>query len=186
MPTLTSASSSESGNAGPVKTGPRGQANAMTTITNDAVPVPTPQSRRKTIGPDGATVADAMRPSDLQITQDTIVDRALDILDAAEADYLLVHAGDGRCTGLVTRAHLAPYRARSWYTERTAIGAIVQNRGPFTRPGMTIATAAETMRTRALRAWPVVDDDGCILGVLTLERLRAAIAGPLTAAGTAP
>ncbi|MFD4138565.1 CBS domain-containing protein [Streptomyces sp. NPDC058572] len=115
-----------------------------------------------------ATVADAMGPADPQIAVDTMVDAALDILNVADADFLVLHGHDGLCVGLVTRAQFGPYRARSWYTERTAVSAIVHERGPFTRPGVSLSSALDDMRTRELRACPVVDDGGYALGVLTV------------------
>lgn len=116
------------------------------------------------------TVGDAMERAGQQIADDVIVDQALEILRAAEVDHLLVRGDDGRCAGLVTRAQLAPYLPRSWYTERTPLRDIVHDRGPFAWPEMTLLTAAVAMKARALGAWPVVDDDGYALGVLSRGR----------------
>ncbi|MFJ6214926.1 CBS domain-containing protein [Streptomyces sp. NPDC092296] len=124
------------------------------------------------------TVGEAMEPPQLQIRDDVIVDRALDILHGAGVDHLLVRTGDGRCAGVLTRAQLAPYQARSWYTERIAVRDILQDAGPFARPQLPVTAAAVAMRARRLRAWPVVDAEGRAVGVLTVERLRAALAAP--------
>ncbi|MEU2631892.1 CBS domain-containing protein [Kitasatospora sp. NPDC007106] len=114
------------------------------------------------------TVGDLMSPPALQIGDDVTVDTALDILQSSGADHLLVHDEDGRCTGLLTRLHLAPFQARSWYTERTPVRDVPLDRAPFATADMPAATAAATMRSRELDMWPVVDHDGHTVGLLTL------------------
>ncbi|MEU8512585.1 CBS domain-containing protein [Kitasatospora sp. NPDC048722] len=118
----------------------------------------------------GLTVADAMDPCDYRIADDDTVDQANDILRGADVEYLLVRDHDGRCEGLVTRTGLHTFLARSWYTERTTIGATAHQRGPFAWPTMGLALAAIAMRIKHLEVWPVVDEDGFILGVLTADR----------------
>ncbi|MFJ6777393.1 CBS domain-containing protein [Kitasatospora sp. NPDC091257] len=126
----------------------------------------------------GLTVADAMEPCDYQIADDSTVDQADDILRGAHLDYLLVRGHDGRCEGLVTRTGLHPFLTRSWYTERTAVSATAHQRGPFAWPTMGLTLASIAMRIKHLAVWPVVDEDGYILGVLTADRAT----GLLTAA----
>ncbi|MFD9127714.1 CBS domain-containing protein [Kitasatospora sp. NPDC059571] len=128
----------------------------------------------------GLTVADAMESCDYQIADDSPVDRANDIFHSAHVEYLLVRDHDGRCEGLVTRSGLHPFLTRSWYTERTAISATAHQRGPFAWPAMGLALAAVTMRVKHLAVWPVVDEDGFGLGVLTADH-----AAGLLAAGSA-
>ncbi|KJY38198.1 hypothetical protein VR45_06520 [Streptomyces sp. NRRL S-495] len=142
------------------------------TVTTQA-----PQSERPG---HGLTVADAMDLCDYQIADDSTVDQANDILHSADIEYLLVRGHDGRCEGLVTRIGLHPFLARSWYTERTAISATTHQRGPFAWPTMGLALAAIAMRIKHLAVWPVVDEDGYILGVLTADRATGLLAtGPL-------
>ncbi|GAA1076891.1 hypothetical protein GCM10009663_18140 [Kitasatospora arboriphila] len=124
----------------------------------------------------GHTVADAMEPCDYQIADDSTVDRANDVIRSVPVDYLLVRDHDGRCEGLVTRAGLRPFLTRSWYTERTAISSTTHQHGPFARPTMDLALAAITMRIKHLTVWPVVDDDGYTLGVLTSDRATVLLA----------
>ncbi|WP_406208220.1 CBS domain-containing protein [Kitasatospora sp. NBC_01560] len=112
------------------------------------------------------TVGDLMKRPDLQISDDVMVDTAMDILRTSGADHLLVRDDDGRCAGLLTRLHLAPFQARSWYTERTAVRDIVLDRAPFATADMPAATAAAAMRSRGLDAWPVVDREGRVIGLL--------------------
>ncbi|MFE2409790.1 CBS domain-containing protein [Kitasatospora sp. NPDC059408] len=118
----------------------------------------------------GLTVADAMDPCDYRIADDDTVDQANDVLRGAGVEYLLVRDHDGRCEGLVTRTGLHAFLAGSWYTERTAISATAHQRGPFAWPTMGLALAAIAMRIKHLEVWPVVDEDGFILGVLTADR----------------
>ncbi|WP_441248842.1 CBS domain-containing protein [Kitasatospora sp. McL0602] len=115
-----------------------------------------------------ATVGDLMKHPELQISDDVMVDTAMDILQSSGADHLLVRDEDGRCTGLLTRLHLAPFQARSWYTERTPVRDVVLDRAPFATPGMPADTAAAAMRSRGLHVWPVVDHDGHAIGILSL------------------
>ncbi|MEV0535768.1 CBS domain-containing protein [Kitasatospora sp. NPDC050463] len=114
------------------------------------------------------TVGDVMTHPELQISDDVMVDTALDILLSSGAPHALVRDDEGRCAGLLTRLHLAPFRARSWYTERTPVRAVKHDRAPFATAGMPAATAAATMRSRGLDAWPVVDDDGHVIGLLSI------------------
>ncbi|AUG75350.1 CBS domain-containing protein [Kitasatospora sp. MMS16-BH015] len=114
------------------------------------------------------TVSDLMTTPDLQISDDVTADTATDILNGSGADHVLVRDDDGRCAGLLTRLHLAPFQARSWYTERTAVRDIALDRAPFATPDMPAAAAATAMRARGLTTWPVVDHDGHAIGLLSL------------------
>ncbi|MFJ7911598.1 CBS domain-containing protein [Kitasatospora sp. NPDC096204] len=118
----------------------------------------------------GLTVADAMDPCDYQIADDSTVDQADNILRSAHIDYLVVRDHNGRCEGLVTRTGLHPFLTGSWYTERTAVSTTTHQRGPFAWPSMGLSLAAIAMRVKRLAVWPVVDDDGYLLGVLTASR----------------
>ncbi|MFJ1709253.1 CBS domain-containing protein [Kitasatospora sp. NPDC088346] len=113
------------------------------------------------------TVGDLMKSPELQISDDVMVDMAIDILQSSGADHLLVRDDDGRCAGLLTRLHLAPFQARSWYTERTPVRDIVLDRAPFATADMPATTAATAMRSRDLAVWPVVDPDGHAIGLLS-------------------
>ncbi|MFE9425744.1 CBS domain-containing protein [Kitasatospora sp. NPDC006697] len=113
------------------------------------------------------TVGDLMKCPELQVSDDVMVDMAVDVLQSSGADHLLVRDDDGRCAGLLTRLHLAPFQARSWYTERTAVRDIVFDRGPFATADMPADAAAAAMRARGLVAWPVVDHDGHAVGLLS-------------------
>ncbi|MCX5208794.1 CBS domain-containing protein [Kitasatospora sp. NBC_00240] len=115
-----------------------------------------------------ATVGDRMTRPELQISDDMMVDTAMDILQSSGADHLLVRDEDGHCAGLLTRLHLAPFQARSWYTERTPIRDVVLDRAPFATPEMPAGEAAAAMRSRGLELWPVVDHDGHVVGLLSL------------------
>ncbi|MFF1794064.1 CBS domain-containing protein [Kitasatospora sp. NPDC058263] len=114
-----------------------------------------------------ATAGELMQHPGLQISDDATADKAMDILLSSGADHLLVRDEDGRCAGLLTRLHLAPFQARSWYTERTPVRDILHDRGPFATADMLAAAATEAMRARGLDAWPVVDHDGHAIGLLT-------------------
>ncbi|MEV7360777.1 CBS domain-containing protein [Kitasatospora sp. NPDC091276] len=118
----------------------------------------------------GLTVADAMEPCEYQIADDSTVDQANDILRGAHVEYLLVRGHDGRCEGLVTRTGLHTFLEHPRPGERTSISATAHQRGPFAWPGLGLALAAIAMRVKRMAVWPVVDDDGYILGILTADR----------------
>ncbi len=124
----------------------------------------------------GLTVADAMDSYDYQIADDSTVDQANDIFRSAHLDYLLVRGHDGRLEGLVTRTGLQTFLYPSWYTERTSISSISHQRGPFAWPTMGLALAAIAMRVKRLTVWPVIDDDGYLLGILTADHVADLLA----------
>lgn len=125
-----------------------------------------PQQKDRT----GMTAGDAMTSPGPQVGDDMTVDLALSVLIGARVGHLLVRAEDDRCAGLVTRAQLTAYRSGSWYAEDTRLRDIVHDRGPFTSSVTSLHDAERAMRDRELEASPVVDEDGYILGVLTLTR----------------
>jgi hypothetical protein len=87
-----------------------------------------------------ATVGDLMQHPELQISDDAMADTAMDVLLSSGVDHLLVRDEDGRCAGLLTRLHLAPFQARSWYTERTPVRDILHDRAPFATADMPAAS----------------------------------------------
>ncbi|MFD4911272.1 CBS domain-containing protein [Kitasatospora purpeofusca] len=115
-----------------------------------------------------STVGDLMTGPELQISDDVTVDTAIDILHSSGAGHLLVRDEEGRCAGLLTRLHLAPFQVRSWYTERTPVGHVVFDRAPFAAPDMPATTAAAVMRSRGLAVWPVVDQEGHAIGLFSV------------------
>ncbi|MFG3118996.1 CBS domain-containing protein [Streptomyces sp. NPDC048197] len=113
---------------------------------------------------------DVMTPPGPQVGDDMIVDLALSVLIGARADHLLVRDEDGRCTGLITRSQMAAHHHGSWYTEETRLRDLSYDRGPFTSPAMSVREAERAMRRRALRASPVINEDGYALGIVALSR----------------
>jgi len=99
-----------------------------------------------------------------------IVDLALSVLIAARADHLLVRDEDGPLYGPDHASQMAAHRHGSLYTEETRLRDIIYDRGPFTSPVMSVRDAERAMRQRALRASPVIDEDGHALGVVVLTR----------------
>ncbi|MEZ0094375.1 CBS domain-containing protein [Streptacidiphilus sp. EB129] len=124
------------------------------------------------------SAAEVMTPADLQVSDHTAVDKAMAILHSAHVEHLLIRGDDGRCVGLVTGAQLDRYRSQPWYGQHSRLRDVDHDSGPFARPDMSAHSAAAAMRARALNAWPVVDDDGFALGIITEERLRLFTAQP--------
>ncbi len=133
----------------------------------------TPNSPRPT-GP-RLTVADAMDLCDYRITADRTAEQADDVLRGAHADYLPVRGHDGRCEGLVTHADLLPFLHLAGPAERT-VGDTAHQQGPFAWPALGLVLAVRVMRIMRWNVWPVIDDDGYLLGVLTAHRAADVIA----------
>ncbi|WP_329560923.1 CBS domain-containing protein [Kitasatospora sp. NBC_01266] len=126
----------------------------------------------------GLTVADAMEPFEYQISDDSTVDRANDIFGSAHVSYLLVRDHNGRCEGVVTQIGLHSFRTGSWYNEFTPVSDTAHQRGPFAWPGMTLGLARIAMQIKRLAVWPVIDEDGYTVGILTADRVRGLLAAP--------
>lgn len=119
-------------------------------------------------GGTGLTARDAMGAPGLQVDDHMSVDVALSVLIGARATHLLLQDGDGRCSGLVTRAQLTAQRAASSYGDRARLRDIPLDRGPFTASVSALGDAESAMRIRTLDVSPVVDEQGYALGVLTV------------------
>ncbi|MEU5546550.1 CBS domain-containing protein [Streptomyces sioyaensis] len=118
----------------------------------------------------GKATSDVMSSPGPQVGDDMLVDVALSVLIGAGADHLLVRDEDGRCTGLITRYQMTAHQPGPWYTEETRLRDLLYDRGPFTSPLMSAHDAERAMRQRALRASPVIGEDGHALGVVVLTR----------------
>ncbi|NEW73008.1 CBS domain-containing protein [Streptomyces rhizosphaericus] len=116
------------------------------------------------------TVTDAMDAPGPQVWDDMTVEVALSVMTSARSGHLLVYDEDGRCTGLIAQAQLNVVRDSSAYTDRVRLRDIFRHDGPFTSPMTTIAEAERTMRHGRLAALPVIDEQGCAVGILALSR----------------
>lgn len=114
---------------------------------------------------------------DLQVSDHTSIDRALDVLRGSHNQYVLIRDDTGRCAGIVTRDQLAAHEPKPWYAENTRVRDIAHDHSPFARPDMPAADAAAAMRERSLTVLPVVDDDGFAVGILTAARLQTLLGG---------
>ena len=165
------------GSANPLRTqvGPR----PHRTTGGSSPPVATDRIRRRVAHGTGLgiTVSDAVTAPQLQISDDARIDQAKDILRSAGADHLLIRTEDGHCGGLLTLTHLHRYRNDVWYTERIRVRDILHDTAPFVRPDTPADVALARMTARRQLVAPVVDTDGYAIGIVTAERLRAALAG---------
>lgn len=124
-----------------------------------------------------------MLAPELQISDHSSIDRALDVLCGSHTEFVLIRDDTGRCAGIVTRDQLVAHGTKPWYAENTRVRDIAHDHSPFARPGMPAADVAADMRKRWLAALPVVDDDGYALGIVTATRLQTILAA--SAGGTA-
>ncbi|MFD3511643.1 CBS domain-containing protein [Streptomyces sp. NPDC058657] len=132
-------------------------------------PVPT-QPRPTPAHPAPRTVAESMDAGGPQVCDDMSVEVALSVMAAARTGRLVVCDQDGQCTGLVTRTELTAVRGSSAYTDRVRLRDLLGDHGAFPSPVTAMAEAEHAMRSRRLGALPVVDGQGCALGVLALSR----------------
>ncbi|MEV8100443.1 CBS domain-containing protein [Kitasatospora sp. NPDC085879] len=139
---------------------------------------PTTPTTPTTAGRHGLTAADAMEPCGPRITAGASIEQADRLLTDTGATCLLVCTDDDRCQGLVTPASLAPFLACTWYTAHSRVSDAMRQCGPFAWPTLALSLAAMTMHVKRLDPWPVVDDDGYLLGVLSRTRVTALLAAP--------
>lgn len=116
------------------------------------------------------TAADAMTSPGPQIGDDMTLDEALSVLVGAQVGHLLVHDEDGRYVGSITQAELTAHRSGAWYTEHARLRDIAHGQGPFISPGTSLRDADSAMRDRKQKTSPVIDNEGYVIGVLTLTR----------------
>jgi CBS domain-containing protein len=105
-----------------------------------------------------------------QVWDDMTVEVALSVMAAARTGHLVVCDGDGRCTGLVTRARLTAVRDGSGYTDRVRLRDIADGGGPSASSPATVAETEHALRHRRLGALPVADEHGSAPGAPALSR----------------
>ncbi|WP_329280424.1 CBS domain-containing protein [Streptomyces sp. NBC_00691] len=125
-----------------------------------------PGSSSTSSGPQ--TVNEVMEVAGPQVGDDMTVEVALAVMASARTEHLLVCDDDGVCTGLVTLAQLIAVRDSADYDDQFRLRAVPGDRGLFTSPPTPTAEAEHAMRHRRLDALPVIDEQGCALGVLAL------------------
>ncbi|UIX34235.1 CBS domain-containing protein [Streptomyces sp. GQFP] len=126
--------------------------------------------------PTPPTAADAMLAPELQVSDHTSIDRALDVLRGSHTEFVLIRDDTGRCAGIVTSDQRVAHGAKPWYAESTRDRDVAHDHSPFTCPAMPAADVAADMRERSLAALPGVDDDGFALGIVTAARLQTVLA----------
>ncbi|MGW3939913.1 hypothetical protein ACWEKP_30110, partial [Streptomyces phaeochromogenes] len=86
--------------------------------------------------PTPPTAADAMLAPEVQVSDHTGIDRALDVLRGSHTEFVLIRDDTGRCAGIVTRDQLADHGVKPWYAENTRVRDIAHDHSPFARPRM--------------------------------------------------
>lgn len=104
------------------------------------------QPRPARIAPTDRTVAGAVDEAEPQVWDDMTAEVALSVMASARAERLIVRDGDGRRTGLVTRAQLTAFRATSAYTDRVRLRDLLLPHGLSASPVATTAEATHPMR----------------------------------------
>ncbi|MFF5423705.1 MULTISPECIES: CBS domain-containing protein [unclassified Streptomyces] len=77
---------------------------------------------------DGVTAVRTVPEAEPQVWDDMTVEVALSVMASARAGHLVIRDGDGRRTGLVTRAQLAAFRATAAYTDRVRLRDLLGRR----------------------------------------------------------
>ncbi len=113
-------------------------------------------------------VVDVMSTTVVAVHAGARLSAAVDVFLRTGARHLVVVDQDGRPVGLLTHERVSA----AWLDPRPAHAAttaeLAVTRDVVVQPWTTVRTAARLMRDLALDAVPVVDDDGLVVGVLTL------------------
>ncbi|MFK4211795.1 HPP family protein [Streptomyces sp. NPDC030920] len=127
------------------------------------------------------TVAVVMRTAAVTIDVDETVLVAWELLERSGSRYLPVVHSDGRCAGLPDRADVAVVCAAS---AASLSGLRVRDllpahRSALVHAGQTVRHAADLMSCTEAEAEAVLvlEEDGCLAGVLTAADIVAALAG---------
>ncbi|MFF1650456.1 HPP family protein [Streptomyces sp. NPDC058240] len=125
------------------------------------------------------TVAVVMRTAAVTIDVDETVLVAWELLERSGSRYLPVVHSDGRCAGLLDRADVAVVCAAS---AASLSGLRVRDllpahRSALVHAGQTVRHAADLMSCTEADAVLVLEEDGCLVGVLTAADIVAALAG---------
>ncbi|WP_375165112.1 CBS domain-containing protein [Streptomyces sp.] len=86
------------------------------------------QPRPPSSTPADATAVRTVSEAEPQVWDDMTVEVALSVMASARAGHLIIRDGDGRRTGLVTRAQLAAFRATAAYTDRVRLRDLLGRR----------------------------------------------------------
>ncbi|MGW6755752.1 CBS domain-containing protein [Streptomyces sp. NPDC055006] len=112
------------------------------------------------------TVAAAMDTAGPQVCDDMTIEVASSVMASARTEFLLICDNDGLCTGLITQAQLTAVCDSAAYTDRVQLRDVLDNRGPFASPVVTITETEHAVSRRRLAALPIVDEQGSAAGVL--------------------
>jgi CBS domain-containing protein len=122
-------------------------------------------------------LADVMRPEFIEVAPEDTLGEVAEIMNVQNVSAVAVK-DSGRLIGILTerdllkamaaRVHSSEARVRQWMTE-----------DPVTAPSDTeVEDAARTMLEQGFRHLPVVDDEGHIVGIVSLRRVVGAAKTP--------
>jgi dTDP-glucose pyrophosphorylase len=110
----------------------------------------------------------------LAITPDSTLREGIACIDAAGMQLALVLGADGRLSGVLTDGDVRRALLRGF--DLTTPCSTVMNKTPVTASaGSTATELLSIMRSRVLHQIPLVDDDGRVVGLVTVDTLIGAV-----------
>ena len=124
-------------------------------------------------------VVDVMSTPVVAIQANESLWAALERFLAAGVRHLVVLTGN-RCVGVVSDRHvIAAWPLDPLGLRRLRVGEVLQEASPAVVPACPVAVAAELMVEHRVDAWPVVDTDGVVVGMVTSSDLVRVVAETL-------
>ena len=122
-------------------------------------------------------IADVMRPEFIEVAPEDTLGEVAELMNVQNVSAVAVN-DNGRLIGILTerdllkamaaRVHSSEARVRQWMTE-----------GPVTASVETeVEDAARTMIEHGFRHLPVLDEDGRVVGIVSLRRVVSAAKTP--------
>jgi CBS domain-containing protein len=119
----------------------------------------------------GGTVVDVMSRDLRTVTPSTSVMNAALTMRLADVGSVLVMDGDHLCGIVTDRDIVVRAIANGRDAMRTPVGVICSRALTVVSPTTSVGQAVRLMREKALRRLPVVDDDGRLLGIVSIGDL---------------
>ena len=112
----------------------------------------------------------------LTMARGTSILEAAARMDESGVGYALVMDEDGKLAGIVTTSDLMHDYIETTATEDTTLESVMQTDLVTLRPDATIADAAETFHANGIQHLPVVNPDGTVAGLISVNEMMTFIA----------
>ncbi len=112
----------------------------------------------------------------LTMARGTFILEAAALMEQSGVGYALVMEADGKLAGIVTTSDLMHDYIETTSTEDTTIESIMQTDLVTLRPEATVAEAAEMFHANGIQHLPVVNADGTVAGLISVNEMMTFIA----------